>query len=239
MSAPGSIASLGTILCIGAHPDDETFIAGGILTAAAQNGQTVVCVTATKGEAGSQDVQKWPLEQIDQIRAAELKNALEVLGVTKHHWLGYRDGQCHQADTSQAVAKLTTLIEQYHPNTILTFGPDGLTGHHDHAQVSAWVTQAVQHASHSIKVLHCVTLRSQYDQYLQPMDAQLNIFFNIAEPRLVEPQDCGFYFELSPSLQERKYRALQQMPSQMITMLERFEPDFVQRAFSIEAFVAA
>jgi hypothetical protein len=54
------IKQLGTILFVAAHPDDESFLAGGILAAAVANGQTVVVYTATRGEAGVQDRNKCP-----------------------------------------------------------------------------------------------------------------------------------------------------------------------------------
>ena len=69
------IKHLGTILFVAAHPDDETFNAGGILAAAARNGQTVIVVTATKGEGGVQDESRWPADSLGDIRAKELKQA--------------------------------------------------------------------------------------------------------------------------------------------------------------------
>ncbi len=48
------VAQLGTILGIWAHPDDETWSSAGLMAMAADNGQRVVCVTATYGENGVQ-----------------------------------------------------------------------------------------------------------------------------------------------------------------------------------------
>ncbi|MEN3263770.1 MAG: hypothetical protein V7646_664, partial [Pseudonocardia sp.] len=39
---------------------------------------------------------------------------------------------------SDAVGWLCAVIEQVRPDTVLTFGPDGITGHPDHQVVSAW-----------------------------------------------------------------------------------------------------
>ncbi|MGH3589327.1 MAG: PIG-L deacetylase family protein, partial [Pseudonocardia sp.] len=44
---------LGTILGVWAHPDDETYLCGGLMARAARSGDRVVCVTATRGEQGS------------------------------------------------------------------------------------------------------------------------------------------------------------------------------------------
>src|SRR4249919_2707816 len=58
---PGPVSELrGTILSVWAHPDDETYLAAGLMAAAVQAGQRVVCVTATRGELGSTDPDRWP-----------------------------------------------------------------------------------------------------------------------------------------------------------------------------------
>ena len=75
------IADLGTILSVWAHPDDETYLCAGIMSAAVDNGQTVVCVTATRGEGGSPDHKKYPPEAMGKVREAELLACLEILGV--------------------------------------------------------------------------------------------------------------------------------------------------------------
>ena len=43
---------LGTVMTIWAHPDDETYLVGGLAAALTDAGHRVVCVTATRGEAG-------------------------------------------------------------------------------------------------------------------------------------------------------------------------------------------
>jgi LmbE family N-acetylglucosaminyl deacetylase len=49
---PSTPGTWGTILSIWAHPDDETYLAGGVMAAASANGQRVVCVTATDRGGG-------------------------------------------------------------------------------------------------------------------------------------------------------------------------------------------
>ena len=67
-AAPLTPASLGTILSIWAHPDDETYLAGGLMAAAADAGQRVVCVSATAGEQGTSDPRTWPPERLGAAR---------------------------------------------------------------------------------------------------------------------------------------------------------------------------
>jgi LmbE family N-acetylglucosaminyl deacetylase len=145
-SASG-VAELGTILGIWAHPDDEAYLSGGLMAMARDLGSRVVCVTATRGELGTTDPGSWPPDRLAAVRAEELVRSLQILGVTEHHWLGYRDGECAAVRTSDAVELLCEVIERVRPDTVLTFGPDGITGHPDHRAVSTWATAAFERAA--------------------------------------------------------------------------------------------
>ncbi len=231
------IKSLGTIMSVWAHPDDETFTSAGIMYQAIKNGQKVICITATKGEAGTQNEEKWPSSGLGKIREREMDRALDVLGIKNHHWLGYRDGLCENTDKKQAAKKLAKLFQKYKPDTILTFGKDGMTGHSDHCCVSCWVDDALKICGLDSNVFHAVHTIDQYNSYLKYMDKELDIFFNIDEPPIVEQKECDIYLELDESLKSVKLRALSQMPSQTEIMLSKFDQGFISEALSSEAFV--
>ncbi len=147
IGSASDVAEMGTILGIWAHPDDEAYLSGGLMAIARDNGSPVVCVTATRGELGTPDPQTWPPQRLAAERTGELARCLEILGVTEHHWLGYRDGECATVRAADAVAQLSGLIGRVAPDTVLTFGPDGITGHPDHQAVSAWATAAFDRAA--------------------------------------------------------------------------------------------
>lgn len=113
------VQRLGTIVSIWAHPDDETFACGGLLAIARQNGQRVICVTATRGEAGVQDHERWPADQLAGIRQAELEAALDVLGVHEHHWLQYADGHCAEAPPEEVHASLQDILQSVQADTFI------------------------------------------------------------------------------------------------------------------------
>jgi LmbE family N-acetylglucosaminyl deacetylase len=69
---------LGTILGVWAHPDDEAYLSGGIMAQSVHDGRRVVCVTATRGEAGSWDHTRWPPDELGAIREAELNDSLTI-----------------------------------------------------------------------------------------------------------------------------------------------------------------
>lgn len=233
------IKKLGTILSVWAHPDDETFLAAGIMATAIKNGQQVICVTATKGEAGSQNEAKWPSATLAEVRAKEMAAALQVVGIKQHHWLGYHDGECEQVSDSVAVRKLKKIIEKYQPDSILTFGPEGWTGHTDHATVSRWVDAAVSEIDTSPAIFHFIGTPEHFEKYLKPADKKLNIFFNIDKPPIISPEECDIYFELPPSVRKLKREALASMPSQTEVLLNLFEPKFLDEAFAVESYIKA
>ncbi len=234
------IQQLGTILTVWAHPDDETYLAGGIMAAAIKNGQEVICVTATHGEAGSQGRKLWPAKELGKVRTKELSKALKTIGITKHHWLDYNDGGCCHVPEAEACHCLEQFIAEYKPDTILTFGSDGLTGHEDHATVSHWVDRTVAAlAADKPAVYQVIVTQDQYRDYLKDIDKTINLFFNIDKPRVVDAADCGIAFKLPDDIAHIKRKALAQMPSQTKILLKNFDPKFIDQAFGLETFVLA
>ncbi len=228
------IRNLGTILGIWAHPDDETYSMGGIMAAAVQNGQKVVCVTATRGEAGVQDESRWPAIHLRDIRTQELQAAFTALGVSEHHWLDYPDGGCDKTDVGDAVKQIIDYINIIQPDSILTFGPDGITGHPDHIAVSQWTSQAVDEAGSKAIIYHAIQTQEQYVQMLEA-DKVLNIFFNIEKPPTCDACDCAICFKMDDSLYGKKLAALKAMPSQTEAMLQKFN-HVLRSSIGIEAF---
>src|SRR5688572_3406809 len=104
------VQDLGTILSVWAHPDDETYLAGGVMAAARVNQQRVVCVVATAGEHGTTDPLTWPPDRLRRERTNEAAAAMAVLGVAEHHILGFPDGDLNAADES-GIRRIEQLID--------------------------------------------------------------------------------------------------------------------------------
>lgn len=230
------VKQLGTILSVWAHPDDESYSCAGIMAAAVANGQEIICVTATKGEAGVQDESRWPAARLGDIRAAEMAEVLKVLGITKHHWLGYADGGCQDAAEQSAARQIRSFIDQYQPDSILTFGPEGMTGHDDHRAVSRWASLAA--AGTPVRIYHAVQLPDVYE-HLRHADEQFNIFFNIDQPPLREADQCAIVLKLPDELLIKKYQCLCAMPSQTEGMFHQFGQETICTMICTEAFVRA
>ena len=127
-------AELGTVLGVWAHPDDEAYLSAGLMALARRHGRRVVVVTATAGEHGTDDPVCWPPARLARRRRKEMAASLAAIGVDEHQWLGYGDGACADADEGEAVATIGEIIDAVQPDTIVTFGPDGMTGHPDHSR---------------------------------------------------------------------------------------------------------
>jgi LmbE family N-acetylglucosaminyl deacetylase len=229
------VSQLGTILGIWAHPDDETFMVGGILSMAADNNQKVVCVTATKGESGTKDGSV--SAELGETRANELAAALDILGITEHSWLGYQDGTCSDVPQNEAVSQLVNLIEQHKPDTIITFAPDGLTGHPDHQAVSRWAKTAADKSNIHPNVYFAVHTQELYDSFMKVVDDEFNVYFATENPVFPPEASCDMVVHLEPATAERKMQALKIMPSQYGAWFEFLGDKGVEFAVGSEALV--
>ena len=238
VNSASEVAALGTILGVWAHPDDEAYLSGGLMAMARDQGARVVCVTATRGELGTPDPLTWPPDRLAAERTGELARCLEILGVTEHHWLGYADGGCSEVPTEEAVEKLRGLIEEVAPDTVLTFGPDGITGHPDHQAVSAWTAAAFRRAALPRARLLQAAISERREARWGELNASLGIYLP-GYPVLAPAARLAVDLVLDAEITYRKVRALTAQATQtsgLITAmgLDRYtawvgEESFVER----------
>lgn len=133
------------LLCVLAHPDDESLGTGGILARYAAEGVETSLLMATRGERGWQgDARDYPGPQaLARTRQGELAVAAKVLGLRRVRLLNYLDGELDQADPSEVVAAIARHIRLLRPDVVVTFGPEGATGHPDHIAIGQLTTTAV------------------------------------------------------------------------------------------------
>jgi LmbE family N-acetylglucosaminyl deacetylase len=133
------------LLCVFAHPDDESLGTGGALAKYAVEGVETYLITATRGEHGwwgKDEDYPGPIE-LGRIREAELRAAAEVLRLREVHFLDYIDGELDGAEPQAAVAQIVTLLRRIRPDVVVTFGPDGAYGHPDHIAISQFTAAAI------------------------------------------------------------------------------------------------
>ena len=77
-----------------------------------------------------------------EVRTKELERSLQILGVDEHVWLDMRDVDMDTGLPDEGYERIREIVADVQPDTILTFGPDGMTDHAAHKDVSSWATKA-------------------------------------------------------------------------------------------------
>lgn len=150
-----------SLLAVFAHPDDETFRPGGTLALLARQGVRVEVLTFTHGEAGScGDPPLCMPDELPAVREQELNSACAVLGIQPPRLLDYADGQLQEEDAETMVADILSVMEDVKPQVLLSFGPDGLSGHPDHVAVGAWTAESFRRAEHAAALYTLAVPRS-------------------------------------------------------------------------------
>ena len=133
-----------SLVAIFAHPDDETYRAGGTLALLAQERAQVWVLCATRGEWG---IPKLRPEEAGEVRQAELECACRALGINLPRFLDYQDGTLSKVNEEQAIGQVVRAIRELRPQALLTWPPDGVSGHPDHVAVSRWTEKALHQAT--------------------------------------------------------------------------------------------
>ncbi len=128
-----------TLLVVLAHPDDESFSIGGTLAKSVAEGSHVHLVVATRGEAG---IPGKDAAETAFIREDELRRACAELGIQQLTFLDFVDGKLDAVQDDLGISSILTLMRQSRPDVVVTFGPDGISGHPDHIAVNRWTTAA-------------------------------------------------------------------------------------------------
>jgi mycothiol S-conjugate amidase len=138
------------LMCVHAHPDDESSKGAATMARYVDEGVDVLVVTCTGGERGSilnpalqhrADIE----ENIGEIRRAEMDQARAILGV-RQSWLGFVDSGLPEGDplpplpegcfalvpVKEATERLVAEIRRFRPHVITTYDENGGYPHPDH-----------------------------------------------------------------------------------------------------------
>jgi len=139
------------VVCIIAHPDDETLFAGGTLAMLADRGMKVHIVAATRGEGGEMgDPPLASRQTLGAVRERELRCAARALGAVEVRFLGYidpltgPDGQLfpYAEDEEEVARRVAEVLVDIQPFLLLTHGSDGEYGHPAHVLTHRAVLRA-------------------------------------------------------------------------------------------------
>jgi LmbE family N-acetylglucosaminyl deacetylase len=141
-----------TLVALLAHADDES-AAVPVLARYAREGVHVYLIIASDGSAGS-GTQAYLVrpdsgpkgDALAAARAEEARCAASAIGAREPILLGFPDGKLgdYPGDRSlmyRLTERIAKEIERLRPDVVVTWGPDGGTGHPDHRLVSNIATQ--------------------------------------------------------------------------------------------------
>jgi len=126
-----------------AHPDDETFGLGAIVSCLTASGTAVHVLCFTRGEASTLNENDSDLRQA---RARELRQASAALGAASVALLDYPDGALADVPPAELAAHVTGLADLYGADGLLVFDDTGITGHPDHQAATRAAMQAAETA---------------------------------------------------------------------------------------------
>jgi len=128
-------------LAVTAHPDDESFLFGGTLARYGAAGHEVALLCVTDGQAGRMGDHA-SREDLGKVRRDELQRACAVLGIPTLYTPGWMDGALVSVADDRGTELVRAHVERFEPDVLLTFGPEGASGHEDHKAVSRWTRAA-------------------------------------------------------------------------------------------------
>jgi LmbE family N-acetylglucosaminyl deacetylase len=224
-----------TLLGVWAHPDDEAYASAGLMAEFRRRGDRVVVVTATLGEQGTDDPVTWPPDRLAARRHAELRASLAVLDVDELHVLGYEDGRCARHDGTDVIARH---IADLAPDLIVTFGPDGMTGHPDHRAVSRWTTDA-RAAIRPTADLWYATVTDDFHRRWNAVNERIGLWADQPEPPCTSDADLARSATLLDELLDLKIAALRAHASQTLPLIELLGAPTYREWWRTESFRSA
>jgi LmbE family N-acetylglucosaminyl deacetylase len=234
------------IACVFAHPDDDTFGVAGTLALHAEDDPAITVVLATSGEAGRiADPSLATRERLRRVREAEDLASWRALELEPDvRFLRHPDGGLAQVPRAELAGELAGIFEETAPEVVVTFGPDGITGHPDHVAIGAAATDAFDTASADVpgafvRLLHVAVAAADLDRLnqglrargLEPIDSTQPFM-----PRPVPDERIGIRVDCS-GVFDRKLEALRAHKTQ--SELEDVPFDLWPTMLGTETFVIA
>lgn len=160
-----------TLVCVHAHPDDESLFTAGITAHYAELGYTVVLVTCTSGLLGIDDnnlpgsAAGHNRAYVRATRAMELQDAAHLVGISRVVTLGYEDSGLPgweqnsaplafmNCDVDAVGTTLAALFAEIGASVVVTYDENGFYGHPDHIMANR-VTQNAVAKSPSVERLY-------------------------------------------------------------------------------------
>jgi LmbE family N-acetylglucosaminyl deacetylase len=177
-----------TLLCVHAHPDDESSSTGGVLRTYANEGVRTVLVTCTDGALGDSpdgatpDAEHHEPGEVAAHRADELRTAAGILGVTRLELLGFPDsgmegwpqndapGSFWSTPVDEAAKRLLPILLEERPQVVVTYDENGFYGHPDHIQANRITVAALAASGLTATLLYTAIPKSAFKRFRAVME---------------------------------------------------------------------
>ncbi len=123
-----------SVLAVCAHPDDESFGLGAVISTFGGLGIETALLCFTRGEASSLGASR---AELADRRAIELEAAAAVLGIRTARLRSYPDGHLSEVGLEVLAAEIDGFASARTTDCLLVFDEAGITGHPDHQAATA------------------------------------------------------------------------------------------------------
>jgi LmbE family N-acetylglucosaminyl deacetylase len=154
-----------------AHPDDDAYTLGGTLARHAGSIEATI-VLLTSGGNGPIWEPVARRETLAGVRESEERAFLAAVGVpdARVEFLRYTDWHLPDVPIEEAAVRVEAILLESRPHVVATFGPDGMTHHHDHIRAGEIGTEAFHRARRRggggfHRLYHVAHRRSAMDAY--------------------------------------------------------------------------
>lgn len=156
-----------------AHPDDDVYSIGGSLVLN-RDRLNVTLVFCTSGDVGPIWVEGLATrETLGLVREQEQAASMAALGVEADvRFLRHPDYHLPEVPFEELVAEIASVLREVRPNVVVTFGPDGMTSHHDHIRAGEAAEAGFHRARQEVReedafarLLRVAIPRSAVDQF--------------------------------------------------------------------------
>jgi LmbE family N-acetylglucosaminyl deacetylase len=184
----------------------------------AAEGHDVYLVSITSGQKGFRPHFNMPMgDALGAVREEELRASARALGIHEPYLLGFEDqGISTHAVAEEVAARLREIIEVTRPDVVLTWGPDGITGHPDHRMASNITTVVFQQQSrleHKPRKLYYVVFpESRFASDPDPLNRR-RLFLTVSDDFVTTEIDCRAHLE--PALAAIRCHKSQWRPERM------------------------
>jgi N-acetyl-1-D-myo-inositol-2-amino-2-deoxy-alpha-D-glucopyranoside deacetylase len=157
-----------------AHPDDDIYSIGGTLLL--HPGEIeLTLIFATSGEAGPiSDPAQATRATLGQVREGEQRDAMTIIGYPDVRTDFFRHPDYYLPDISleRLEDEIEKVLAEVRPHVVVTFGPDGMTSHHDHMYIGKAATDVFHKLRRSTdddsvfqRLYHIALARSDVDRF--------------------------------------------------------------------------